>query len=65
MEQYFRVSILVILVYILAEISPKAANWILVLILVGVVLGHWPQFAFLTQWLNGPVKSGSRSAKGR
>ena len=36
-------------VFVAAEISPSVTNWLLLLIIVGVVLGRWNQIAPLAR----------------
>lgn len=44
---YARLVLAVVIVYMLAQVAPKAVNAILILILVGIVLMRFPAFQSL------------------
>jgi len=52
---YPKLAIVILLAIAAAEVSPQAVNALLILILLGLILGHWGQFSGLTKIL-GSVK---------
>jgi len=47
MNFYVRLIIAILVVLALAEVAPEVVNAILLLMLVGMILGRWPAFAWL------------------
>jgi hypothetical protein len=52
---YPKLAIVILLAIAMAEAAPEAVNAVLVLILLGLILGHWAQFSGLAKIL-GSVK---------
>lgn len=46
---YGKLAITILIVVALAEAIPEVINTILLLILIGLILGHYTKFTFLTQ----------------
>lgn len=46
---YGKLAIVIIIVVALSEAIPEVVNTVLVLILAGLILGHYTKFTFLTQ----------------
>jgi hypothetical protein len=49
---YGKLAIAVLIVVALAEAIPEVINTILVLILIGLILGHYTKFTFLTRMIS-------------
>jgi hypothetical protein len=45
--QIAKVVIVILITVALAEVAPEAVNYILLLILIGVILGNWKEFSGL------------------
>jgi uncharacterized membrane protein len=56
-----RVGVAVIVAMLAAEVAPEAVNAVLILILVGLVLGHYSEFSFMADWLG--TLSGDQTLK--
>jgi preprotein translocase subunit SecF len=50
-QKIARLGVAVIVTMLLSEVAPEAVNAVLILILVGLVLGHYSSFAFMADWL--------------
>lgn len=48
---YGKLAIVILLAVAFSEAYPKAVNYLLLLVLIGLVLGHYKQFSFLTEVL--------------
>jgi hypothetical protein len=46
-----RLGVAIIVVLLLAEVIPEAVNAVLILVLVGLILGHYSSFTFMADWL--------------
>lgn len=49
---YGKLAIVILIVIALSEAIPEVVNAILLLILVGLILGHYTKFTFLTQLIS-------------
>jgi hypothetical protein len=45
--QGVKIVIVILITVALAEVAPEAVNYILLLILIGVILGNWQEFSGL------------------
>ncbi len=54
---YGRLAIVIVIVVALSEAMPEVVNYLLLLILIGLIVGHYKQFAYLNVLL-GTVASG-------
>jgi len=52
---YAKLALVVLVAVMAAEAAPTAVNSVLILILVGLVIGHWSQFSGLATIL-GSIK---------
>lgn len=48
---YARLALVCLIAVALSEAIPEAVNAVLILILAGIILGHWEKFSFLAQAL--------------
>jgi preprotein translocase subunit SecF len=46
-----RVGVAVIVTMLMAEVIPEVINGMLILILLGLILGHYSSFTFMADWL--------------
>jgi preprotein translocase subunit SecF len=46
-----RLGVAVIVTMLMAEVAPGVVNGVLVLVLVGLILGHYSSFSFMADWL--------------
>lgn len=49
---FARLALVILISVALSEVAPEAVNAFLILILVGVVLGHWKAFQVLASTLS-------------
>jgi len=52
---YAKLALVILIAVAAAEVAPEVVNAVLILILIGLVLGHWGQFEGLARVL-GSVK---------
>ena len=46
-----RIGVAVIVVMLMSSVVPEVINAVLILVLVGLVLGHYSSFSFMADWL--------------
>jgi len=60
-QKMARLGVAVIVTMLLSEVIPEVVNAVLILILVGLVLGHYSSFSFMADWLG--ALSGDRTSE--
>jgi len=50
-QKIARLGVAVVVTMLLSEVAPGAVNAVLILILIGLVLGHYSSFTFMAEWL--------------
>jgi len=60
-QKMARLGVAVIVTMLLSEVIPEVVNAVLILILVGLVLGHYSSFSFMADWLG--TLSGDRTSE--
>ena len=50
-QKLARIGVTVIVTMLLSEVMPEVVNGVLILILVGLILGHYSSFSFMADWI--------------
>ena len=50
-DKFARLGVAVVVTMLLSEAMPEAVNAVLILILIGLILGHYSSFTFMSDWL--------------
>jgi hypothetical protein len=50
--KFARLGVAIVVTMLLSEVMPEIVNGVLILILIGLILGHYSSFSFMADWLS-------------